>query len=92
MIDWPTFLTRVSFPGLLPAVAVRYADSPYGPLLVITRQVLPHEVSAAYPALPFTRDMSALRYIRELVGGNFRHEVDEALQLDGRVVFNPHGC
>lgn len=105
MVDLAALIARIELRHLTPRVTLRYADSAYGPLIVISRDVLdrhtgaPREVSVAYTlplfepsefiSVPWT-ESRALAYIRNLIAGNLGHEVSEAFHFDGRRIFDPH--
>lgn len=91
---WRLFISKVSLAGLTPKIEFSYADSPWGPLVIVTREVLdaktgePTKISVAYP--PSGLGVDPLRYLRDLAAGNLGHEVNEFFTYDGTRPFYPH--
>lgn len=95
---WSTLIASVSLAGLQPRVELRYADSPWGPVVAITRYVPAIEptppglveVNVVYP-LPLAVDPDgAARWLLFHVQQNLAHEVAEFFRVNGKRIFDPH--
>lgn len=98
---WHALITSVSLVGLTPHVELLYADSPWGPVVCITRWVhhvdeehevsrTPEPVTAVYP-LPLSLDEDAgARWLLWHVQQNLAHEAAEFFTVNGNRPFDPH--